>query len=156
MNEATVKAPAPATAPLLMVRAYSPEVDRPFVLKNWRRHIVDLSPFSRWTADECEAHAQEVIEQLVTRAAPLMACDPADATHLYGFVCGEHQGERQVLHCLYVSRWCRQRGFATALLRHTFPGLGKRTLYHTHPGAAAVFHRKRWLLRFNPYLVRQP
>jgi len=148
---------APAQHPALMVRAYQPEVDHQFVLTNWRRHIADLSPFCRWSHEEREAHAREVLEQLVSRAVPLMACDPEDAAHLYGFICGEHQDrERQVLHFLYVSRWCRQRGFATALLRHTFPALGKQTLYHTHPGAAAVFHRKRWLLRFNPYLARQP
>lgn len=153
-------APAPAAAPAVMIRPYVAEVDHQFVLSNWRRHISDLSPFSRWSAEEREAHAREVLEQLVDRARPLIAADPADAVHLYGFICGEHQGEgeqaRQVMHFLYVSRWCRRRGFATALLRHTFPGLGQRTLYHTHPAAAAVFHRKRWLLRFDPYLVRQP
>lgn len=149
-------ATAPALHPVLLVRPYEVDVDHQFVLANWRRHIADLSPFCRWNAEERAAHSDGVLEELVKRARPLMAADPDDATHLYGFVCGEHRGELQVLHFVYVSRWARRRGFATALLRHEFPGLGQRALYHTHPGAAVPFHRERWKLRFNPYLVRQP
>ena len=142
------------------MRPYNPATDIGVVLDPWRKQLESIPQRSlhprifKMSAEDRQHHVDDVILPLVLRCPPLMACDLDYPTQVFGWLCGEHQDDRQVLHFLYVRNMWRKQGVATQLLRYTFPKLGRETLYMTHPTQMMRHHLERWCLQFNPYLVR--
>ena len=143
----------------LGIRSFQ-EGDEGVVFDPWRRQLSsipgrDLHPrIFKMTAAELNAHMDDVVRPLVLSCPPMVACEVDHPTQVFGWVCCEHQEDRQVLHFLYVRNMWRQKGVASQLLRHNFPALGKEPLYCTHPTRMMRHHEDRWCLKFNPYLTR--
>jgi hypothetical protein len=144
----------------LALRAYRPG-DEGVVYDPWWRQIEcltarDLHPrIFKMSASERQAHLDEVIRPLVLRCPPLVACATDCPSQVFGWICSEYQGDRRVLHFIYVRNLWRRMGVATSLLKRSFPdGLGERPIYITHPTRMMRHFAERWQLRLNPYLVR--
>jgi GNAT superfamily N-acetyltransferase len=138
----------------IMMRTFVERVDLPLVIDAWRattkRAHGILKGFSK---SQMKYHVETVIKPIVSRAKPLMAVEPNHPEQIFGFICGEFQGETPVLHMLYVRKMWRTYGIGTALMRATFTCLGRETIYTTHPMPALPFFREKWRLKSNPYLV---
>lgn len=92
--------------------------DLGFLVKSWvqeHRH----SPASKGVPDDLYfASQRKLVLALLRRAWSLVAVDPADADHLYGFVVFELAPPR--LHWVYVKEAYRRAGLGEALLRAAF------------------------------------
>ena len=128
--------------------------DIDLVVKRWMAHIRKLHPFSEMSKEEFDDH-KELLARLITRAPPIIACEPEHPEQAFGWICGEHVGKKAVLHFVYVRKTWRRLGLATQLMKITFPALGKETVYITHPSRSLSYHRDRWMLKFNPYMVAE-
>jgi GNAT superfamily N-acetyltransferase len=81
--------------------------DVDFVFSAWLRSFLKhrqkvLFPVQLTDAEYFKGH-HRLIESVLGRANVLVACDPDDPNHLYGYLCFERPEERRlVLHWLYV------------------------------------------------------
>jgi len=139
-----------ATYPL---RTYNPSTDSGVVIGPWKDHIRSQAPFKYFDHEAMKRH-ELLLEGLVARCMPIMACGTEDDTQVKGWICGEHQGDIPVLHMLWVRNTWRQRGIGAALMRIYFAQeFGRHAIYHTHPGRSVKHLRSKWKLVHNPYLV---
>ena len=140
----------PVTPPALTVRPYQPELDAGLVMDSWAHQIRPCAPFRSMAPAEFADH-RELIRRLITRHPPVVACHGEHPAQVYGWCCGDPS--RRVLFMVYTRSTWRQQSVATHLLEHLYKTIGSDPLYLTHETPAARYHRKRWALRHNPYLV---
>lgn len=101
----------------LLVRPLS-EGDRPFLFSAWL-HVMRHAPSMQGVPDRVYFPAQrELISRILSRAMSLVACDPADAAHLYG--CIVATPGLDAVHWLYVKSAYRMLGIARALVQTAF------------------------------------
>lgn len=78
------------------------------------------------------AEVRPIVERLVTRLPPLVACDPGNPDTIYGWACGERVTSDLVVHFLYVRGPWRRWGIARKLLAALGYQAGERVIV-THP-----------------------
>lgn len=118
--------------------------DLPFVFNSWlesyKAYPLALGvPKAKYFADQ---HA--LITELLRRGECLMAVNPADDTHLLGYVV--HEPARRVVHYVYVKHPLRREGIARHLLS-AIHAEGCTYTHHTPAGAQIAFRLKA---HFNP------
>lgn len=100
----------------------------------------------------------------------VIACAPEDDEAIYGWVCGEIQPKRFVLHYVWVRSYCRGMGLGAKLLSQylaaTAPGLpvvvshvsdrARTIAYAKHHASPLLFCERRPFLRYNPVLSYIP
>ena len=143
---------AAATEPTeVMFRAYNEATDKGVVYAPWTRQIRHMQPFDKMGPDEFDEHKEEVITKLIDRCKPTMAAPPGETYQIYGWVCGEHRDQKQILHFVYVRGVFRRFGIGNALMRLLFPSLGSERLYFTYKTVAIKHFMDRWDAIWNPY-----
>jgi ribosomal protein S18 acetylase RimI-like enzyme len=91
---------------------------------------------------------REVVDALLQRANVLVACNPEDASQIFGWAAFEKRAGVLVLHYLYVKEPFRRYGIATRLLRT----LSAKGCQYTHHTKAFARMARTWRAHFNPYL----
>lgn len=105
--------------------------DAPFVIKSWLRSFNEhLRPEDR-RCGYWDAH-KEVIADLLTAGALLVAHDAADDNAILGFACGEPRLDMLVLHYVYTKREHRRKGVARALVTELRTRTKAPTVVVTH------------------------
>jgi GNAT superfamily N-acetyltransferase len=95
------------TTPMPITLRHGTDRDVDFVFSSWLRSFLKhrqkvLFPVTLTDAEYYRGH-HRLIEAVLGRANVLVACDPGDENHLYGYVCFERpEPARLVLHWLYV------------------------------------------------------
>lgn len=127
--------------------------DSPYVFATWLKA-------QRTQGDRAEMRNSVYFENekrrvgyLLSRSRVLMAVNPDDAAHLYGYVVFSRVSEITLVHFLFVKPAYRKLGVATALMRDVCPRLGKEELVITAVSPEAVRMKRKWQLVFNPHLV---
>lgn len=95
-------------------------------------------------------HFKKIIVKILQRASVLVACNPEDEDHIYGYVVYEPQ-DSLILHCILVKLTYRGEGVATALLdaiRHQ-----DDAIVCTFANSDFFFKlNTKWRLTYNPWL----
>jgi ribosomal protein S18 acetylase RimI-like enzyme len=112
---------------------------------------------------------RRVAELVLERARTLIGCAPDDEAAIYGWVCGETQPSRIVLHYVWVKAFCRGQGVASRLLAEFLENAqdkpvvvshisdkAKTIAYGKRAVARQVFCVQRPFLRYNPLLSHLP
>ena len=96
------------------IRPYR-ESDRNLILSSW---------FNSWRDDAdvplpvCRDSMNYLTKDLLSRGGALVAVAPDDDNHIYGWLCGEYFGSKElIIHWVYVKHVFRQDGIACALLK---------------------------------------
>lgn len=134
----------------MLLRSYLPETDQALILDSWCEQARAVQPVRGLDGGGRQAH-REVVQRLVERAPPLVACHPQHPAQIYGWACA--QPRRRLLHMVYVRSAWRQQGVATRLMQELFSELGTTPIYLTHHTRAAPYHHERWQLQYAPHLV---
>jgi GNAT superfamily N-acetyltransferase len=88
----------------------------------------------------------DAVERALKRSTILIASNPEDENHVYGWICFEDTGPISVLHYLYVKNPFRGFGIAKQLLRKMKPGVFVYTHHTQH------FSRLATGAVYSPYL----
>ena len=142
---------APGDVVQVTYRKFDADMYRGIVIAPWVRQIRSMKPFDKMPPDDFKRHKDMVIGGLIDRCSPVMACHPDASDQVFGWVCGELQGEDQVLHFCYVRSAFRRFGIGNALMRRCFPKLGEDPLYFTHRTPAMKHFMDKWRARWDPY-----
>jgi len=103
----------------LIIRPYTPD-DVNFIIKSWLTstrfdlQITDLK--ASLDIIRYESLMRPSVQNVMARCGVLVACDPEDYSHIFGFICGEHQEHSFVVHMVYVKQFARKNHVATVLL----------------------------------------
>ncbi len=97
------------------MRAFEVETDLHFVRRAWASEM-RRAAFSRHVPQAVYWPCQhELVGQLLAAGTTIVACDPADPAHVYGYVV--HQpGPRAIVHWVYVKGAYRRMGVGAALM----------------------------------------
>lgn len=137
----------------MRIRPFNGRVDIACVFNTWCNHIRRSPPFDRMDPEEFRRHKRTVLEALVARDETIVACHEDHEDQIFGYLCG--YPERNVVHFVFVKEWARRRAIATALLKSMFPWFGKRKIYYTHQTKASKYLEPKWMMQYNPYLVKK-
>lgn len=140
-----------------VLRPYRGTPDDPLIFSTWCGQIRRFQPFSGMNGEQFDHYRARVLEPLVARCGVLFAASTTEPdVHVYGWACGEHRDETQVLHMLYVRSPFRRHGIATTLLRVMFPAFKRKPLHYTHRAKATRYREAGWLGVYDHYLVMEP
>lgn len=121
-------------------------------LRSYRQHHCDVDHDSYFAAQ------RKLIEGLIPQTLVVIACDPEDEDHVFGWACVKDD----VVHYVYVKHTLRSVGVATDMLRVLVPGWKERDLWCSHRPKNRTGERdfakemlRRWRLRFNPWLAQE-
>jgi hypothetical protein len=123
--------------------------DRGFVCATWLRDYGEHSQFARKiNPPEYRFFHGLAIDRILTRASVLVACDPQDASVLYGFIVYEPG----LLAYAYVKRAFRRMGIFRELLRESGLGTDFSFSHLTYSGEGLW---RNWYPRakYNPYAI---
>jgi hypothetical protein len=101
--------------------------------------------------EQFREHKAAVIEVLVARCAPAIACHTEHDDQIFSWICAD--SDRNTLHFLFTKEWARENGIAKSLLLHMFPWFGDRSIWYTHKSKASRFLQDKWKMQYNPYKV---
>jgi GNAT superfamily N-acetyltransferase len=101
------------------VRAAALE-DAPFIFSSWLKSYRQSEAVKGLSDDIYFDGQRSVINRILLRSACLVAVDPDDASHLYGFICFEEHYPNPVLHYVYVKQAYRKLGVASLLMGEMF------------------------------------
>jgi hypothetical protein len=124
-----------------------------YIVTGWLESFHDANPEARLVRfARYKNPMRRRIKEILETAHVLMACDPADPDHLYGFICFEKIGLAPVIHYVYVSQLRRSvglaRGLATEALRILGGSAWAEYTHHTYVGGRiATAHG----IEFNPF-----
>lgn len=130
------------------------QVDVPFVIASWLKSYKgaffakDIHPKTYF------AGQHRVVSSLLQTCTTWVACAESDPTEIYGFICGEYQGQAFVLHYIYVKHTFRNLGIAKQLLAQ-FP-LTLPVNFYTHHNAVAHKQAAAYHMLYNPYIALLP
>lgn len=130
------------------------ESDAPYVFATWLKS-------QRRQGDRAEMRNRVYFENekrrvggLLARSVVTMAVNPADATHIYGYLCRSVLSDDLALvHFLFVKPAYRKLGVARILMAHAFPKLGREEIAITTVSPDVVRLKAKWRLVYNPYLL---
>lgn len=113
-------------APPFDIRPYDPG-DRNLILSSWMSTIRRLHPWGSHDKGRFEEYAHKPVEDLLDAQATdvIIACNPANPVHIYGYCVSDGAGAEFVLHMVYVTKYWRGNGIATRLVFSAYPELGK-------------------------------
>lgn len=99
---------------------------------------------------------QGVIDELVQRAAVVVACDPHSPLDAFGWVCAEEKAGIAVVHYVYVKKHFRRWGLAAHLVTRGVLAevQAPHGVAYTHQTRAGMPLVRRLKAVFNPYLSR--
>lgn len=91
---------------------------------------------------------------ILNRSRCIIAANPEDPSHIYGYIVGETIGTLSVIHFVYIKNTYRGFKIAHRLLQaHVGDSLGKEELAITHISPAAAAMKDKYKLYFDPYLI---
>lgn len=105
--------------------------DVALVMSSWLSSYRD-GPVGRLITDSVfYSETRPIVQALVSRCPPVVACDPANPDSIYGWACGERVGGALVVHFVYVRQPWRGWGIARQLVAALGYQPGEK-LYATH------------------------
>ncbi len=143
------------------LRPYA-ETDLPVAVHAWTQELRH-SGFSRSVPDNVYFPEQRrLVTALVCASTTLVACNPEDANHVFGYVCGVRGvpgSSVSVLHWLYVKSVYRKVGLGALLLDALLGTVEDRLLtYWSQPSKFAALRPDvltRWKIVPNPYVLHR-
>lgn len=109
----------------------------------------------------------KIIKSLINQHMVIVACDPEDETHVYGFLCFSYVNDQFIFHFLFVKLAYRQFGIARALRDNAISERDPMTTrIVTTFSPVRIFYKddhlrikrnsfleKKWNLIYNPYVL---
>lgn len=134
-------------SPVLVRRADAD--DAGMVFSYWLRDHYEHSAFASGIAKTTYMRLHHMLlERVIARSCIWVACDAANPSIIFGFICTEGD----TLHYVFVKRRFRGLGISKLLLAVGLPDGAPAAFSHLTD--AMVMLRKRWpLAEYNPYLV---
>ena len=128
------------------------EDDIPFIFNSWLKSYRFSHFGEKITNTIYFQDHHKLLERIVGNSKVLVACDPQDSSHLYGYSVAGEQDDVLVLHFIYVKHTFRNLGIGKTLLD---------ALGHDNSSAAVYTHHTRmadklaakYNLVYHPYLM---
>lgn len=125
------------------------ETDLPFIMNSWLKSYYPFSQRAPEPRYYFEGH-RKLLDRVYRRSKILVACNPEDTEHIFGYVVHEPKAEHQIYHWCFVKFAFRNMGLARSLIERTREP--NQPLFFTHK------HRDNALGKslgadFNPYLL---
>jgi hypothetical protein len=96
-----------------------------WILRSWLESYHDNGLDTRGARlSEYRPMMQMRMARLIPRSVVMVACDPDEPDHLWGFVVAERRGDMPIVHFAYVKQTRREHGLAALLVRRVFSELG--------------------------------
>lgn len=150
---------------------FGQSTDLNFIYNSWLKSVADTF-FAHGMPKKIyyDLHA-EVIKDLLECSRVIVAVNPEDSEHIFGFIVyhPDYQHNRLILHFVYVKQPYRQLGVANklkqAMLDHESEHLSEPSLIATQTASTARnvkgnmlfdlnnFLKVKWNYTFNPYLL---
>ncbi len=127
--------------------------DRNYILATLSKGLLLEAPY-RWMVKPVwrKHHAQ--LEALIDRASVLVACNPEEPSHIFGYLISEEDPVGPIVHYVYVKDLYRCTGIARRLLAHGVPSLGKKKVHFTHKTKIMTERTcKKYNAVYDPYLL---
>lgn len=128
--------------------------DIPFILNSWLKRYRD-AVHPRLVTDRVYFEAQHAVIRKILATEGLeilVACDPTDANHIYGYVVAEHLTPDWILlHWIYVKGAFRKFGLAKRLLTDVIGASNK--IQYTHRTKLTDYLIKNGNCVFNPQYI---
>lgn len=133
----------------LVYRECSPELDHAYIFKTWLctyRH----SPMVRKVPNDTyyDAH-RAIIDRLLKKSVTLIAANPEDESHIYGFICYQ---EPNILHFAAVKRLYWRFGLGRAMVKKADL---KRQIYCSHWAEMMDIWQTGHEMVYSPYLQHE-
>lgn len=144
MSEELVKAP-------VRIRPANAE-DVSFIFNSWLKSFRSSNHARGVCNTVYFAEQHKLIERLVKSSQVIIACNPADPTQLYGYICAGSQDGIFCLHYLYVKHSFRGLGIAKILINafeHDFNAAG----IFTHMTKPMEHLAVKFNLVYHPYIL---
>jgi hypothetical protein len=144
-------------SPPFDIRPFNPDktTERNLILSSWMSSIRRLHPWGTHGPEEFAKSAHRPVEELLD-AEPtnvLIACNPKDREHIFGYCVSDGSADFFVLHMVYVTKHWRGYGIATRLVFSAFPELGKLPFVYTTHTPVAGRLKDRFDGRHNMFLL---
>lgn len=126
--------------------------DVAFVLNSWIK--------AHRESDECRhvdyalyhKHIRPIVVRILSRASVVMAVNPEDANHIYGYAVVEYTDEDTILHYAYTKYTFRRFGVCTQLLEFAIPKLRETPTFITFIGKQFPAVQTHFNLSYNPWM----
>lgn len=142
----------------VVVRSLENE-DKDFIYATWIKNYRCNPSVKRYIdAKTYGAEQSFLVKRLLDRNTTLVASDPDDEDHIYGWICGQHLRElaTTIVHYAYVKSSMRGWGIGAMLfgaLNHGAAIDGINVFYTHLPPDPDVLRRKHPKSHYNPYLL---
>lgn len=127
--------------------------DHGFIYDPWVKSVSRQRPYSRCESSWLSAAQGSLISRLLGRSTVLVAANPDDSAHLFGYIAFELEPAR-LLHWIYVKMDMRRFGVGTSLINAAFGFQGDPVGY-TFDTPAIGYHTERWNLVYQPEQLRR-
>lgn len=131
------------------------EEDVPFIFKSWLKSCRGMPLAKDLNNTIYYAEHHKVVERLLKSCDVYIACDDADPSDIYGFMCAEYISNVFVLHFAYVKHTYRNLGIGMMLLNAFKPDVSLASIY-THQTPAAVRLAAKFNMYYSPYPALTP
>lgn len=128
------------------------ESDVSFIFNSWLRSFRNGALCTHVANSVYFTEHHKILEKLLTRSNVIVACDPADASNVYGWLCFEHVQGVFVVHYAYVKQTFRNLGILNSLLDktgHDFVNAGLYSHWNFHASKMAANRN----LLYHPYIL---
>ena len=129
------------------------EDDKSFIINSYLKTMRYRHPFAEMTDDVYFPPQRKELNTILAAGDVIVACNPEDSQHLYGYIVSEKFASGTVVHFIYVKHALRKFGIARELFCQA---IGKQeTTLVTHV-TQSNFKRlaTKYSLIYDPYLLR--
>lgn len=132
--------------------------DIPFITSTWLKTYRNASRLKDVTLEGLYFNEHnKLINQSLNTSKILMACDPEDKEHVFGYLVGVNRPYGDFLHYIYTKKVFREQGIAGDLIKQF---KSRPIVYNTHENmkGGLVRHLKKNYdsVIFNPYAFTNP
>jgi L-amino acid N-acyltransferase YncA len=127
------------------------EGDLNFIMSSYLKSYRTAGDNTRMTNEVYFFNYKKIIARILERCQCLIACDPEDEAHLYGYILYEMIEDMPVLHYVYVKHVYRYLGIAKQLAEKAI-GKDNKAIVASHVTKIFDNVSKKYNIYYNPFL----
>lgn len=140
--------------------------DKDFIYHSWLKNYKNSRFAKQIPHDLFYKHHTPIVHDIVEHEEVIVACNPDDIDHIYGYLVGEYVEEGACIHWIYVKGSFKRFGIATALIEKLLdidkfrdPMKDEEfVIFYSHRTKNAAYITNKIAMLYNPYywIGREP